>query len=140
MEHQKLDVLRQIVEQGFGNADLYIIDQLVADDYTEHQFGMRGGKEGLKKAILSLSNAFSNHEYELINSSVNGDLVWVHYRSSGEHTGLFMGKEPTGKQFSIDVIDIARIKDGKLVEHWGVPDRFALLMQLGFLQPSNAKL
>lgn len=139
MEHQKLNVLRQIVEQGFGNADVYVIDQLVADDYIEHQFNMRGGKEGLKKAIISLSTAFSNHEYELINHSVSGDIVWVHYRSTGEHTGPFVGHAPTGNKFSIDVIDIARIQNGKLVEHWGVPDRFALLMQLGFLQPTNVK-
>jgi predicted SnoaL-like aldol condensation-catalyzing enzyme len=139
MEHQKLNVLRQIIEQGFGNADVYVIDQLVADDYIEHQFNMRGGKEGLKRAILSLSNAFSNHEYELINHSVNGDIVWVHYLSTGEHTGPFVGHAPTGKKFSIDVIDVARIQNGKLVEHWGVPDRFALLMQLGFLQPTNVK-
>jgi hypothetical protein len=75
MEHQKLNVLRQIVEQGFGNADIYVIDQLVADDYIEHQFNMRGGKEGLKKAIISLSNAFSNHEYQLIHQAVNNNLV-----------------------------------------------------------------
>lgn len=139
MEYQKLDVLREIVEQGFGNANLYVIDQLVADDYIEHQFGMRGGKEGLKKAILSLAAAFSDHQYELLHHSVNDDIVWVHYRSTGKHTGKFMGHEPTGKEFSIDVIDIARIESGKLVEHWGVPDRFALLMQLGFLQPATAK-
>lgn len=41
------------------------------------------------------------------------------------------------KKFSIDVIDIARIENGKIIEHWGIPDRFALLMQLGFLQPTN---
>jgi predicted SnoaL-like aldol condensation-catalyzing enzyme len=139
MEHQKLDVLRQIIEQGFGNGDLYVIDQLVADDYIEHQFNMRGGKEGLKKAIISLSNAFSNHEYQLINHVVHGNMVWVHYRSTGEHTGKFMGHEPTGKPFSIDFIDIARIENEKLAEHWGMPDRFALLMQLGFLQPTNIK-
>jgi predicted ester cyclase len=139
MEHQKLDVLRQIVEQGFGNADLYVIDHLVAEDYIEHQFKMTGGKEGLKKAVLSLSNAFSKHEYELINYAVNGNMVWVHYRSSGEHTAAFMGKEPTGRKFAIDVIDIAKIENGKLIEHWGVPDRFALMMQLGFLQPTTSK-
>lgn len=139
MENEKLNVLRQVVEEGFGNADLYIIDQLFADNYIEHQFGMRGGKEGLKKAILSLANAFSNHQYELIDSSVNGDIVWVHYRSSAEHSGTFMGHKPTGKKFIIDVMDRARIEHGKITEHWGVPDRFALLMQLGFLQPTNPK-
>jgi predicted ester cyclase len=139
MENENLRVLRQVVEEGFGNADLYIIDELILDNYTEHQFGMRGGKHGLKKAILSLANAFSNLKYELISYSVDRDIVWVHYKSSGEHTGCFMGQEPTGNKFEIDVMDVARIENGKIAEHWGVPDRFALLMQLGFLQPTMAK-
>ena len=139
MENENLNVLRQVVEEGFGNADLYSIDQLLHDNYVEHQFGMRGGKEGLKKAILGLANAFSNLQYELINYSVNGDIVWVHYKCTGEHTGSFMGQEPTEKKFVIDVMDVTRIENGKIAEHWGVPDRFALLAQLGFLQPSTTK-
>lgn len=139
MENENLNVLKQVVEEGFGNADLYIIDRLMNDDYIEHQFAMQGGKEGLKKAILSLNSAFSNFHYELINHCVKEDIVWVHYKSSGEHTGVFMGHEPTGKKFSIDIMDMARIENGKIIEHWGVPDRFALLMQLGFLRPTNKK-
>ena len=46
MENEKLRVLRQVVEQGFGNADLYVIDQLMKEDFSENQFGMRGGREG----------------------------------------------------------------------------------------------
>jgi predicted ester cyclase len=140
MQHQKLNVLRRVVEEGFGHADLHVIEQLITDDWVEHQFGLHGGKEGLKKAILSLTQAFSNHQYELLHHAVNSDTVWVHYRSSGEHTGPFMGHEPTGKKFSIDVIDIARVENEKVVEHWGVPDRFALLMQLGLLQPRKTNV
>jgi predicted ester cyclase len=32
--------------------------------------------------------------------------------------------------------DGCRFEDGKIVEHWGVPDRFALLAQLGLLPQS----
>ena len=91
MVNEKLNILRQVVEEGFGNADLYLIDQLVSDNIIEHQFGMKGGKEGLKKAILSLNNAFSDRHYELLDHSVNGNIVWVHYKASGVHTGPFMG-------------------------------------------------
>ena len=35
--------------------------------------------------------------------------------------------------FDITVFDQARILDGQIVEHWGVPDRFALLAQTGVL-------
>jgi predicted ester cyclase len=87
-----------------------------------------------------LADAFSNRNYQLINHSIDGDMIWVHYQYSAEHTGSFMGQEPTGKNFSIDVIDIAKFENGKIIEHWGVPDRFAMMMQLGFLQPITNKV
>ena len=57
----------------------------------------------------------------------------------GTHTGAFMNNPPTGKSFTIDVIDIMRFANGKMVEHWGSPDRFALLVQLGFWAPKKYK-
>jgi predicted ester cyclase len=134
MENKKLDVLRQVVEKGFANADLDLIDRFINDNWIEHQFNLQGGKEVLKKAILSLAAAFSNRRYDLENYSINGDIVWVHYKFSAIHTGSFMGHAPTGKKVIIDVMDIARIEDEQIIEHWGIPDRFSLLMQLGLLQ------
>ena len=40
-----------------------------------------------------------------------------------------------GKKIEITVIDIMRFKDGKLIEHWGVPDRLAAMEQLGMKPP-----
>lgn len=61
------------------------------------------------------------------------DKVWARLRGRGTHAGQVLGG-PTGKPFDITIIDIARFRDGKLVEHWGVPDRFAQMQQLGLLQ------
>ncbi|MDT5367373.1 MAG: hypothetical protein QOC62_1804 [Mycobacterium sp.] len=36
---------------------------------------------------------------------------------------------------TLDVIDIGRFDNGKLVENWGVPDRLAVLLQLGMFPP-----
>jgi predicted SnoaL-like aldol condensation-catalyzing enzyme len=30
-------------------------------------------------------------------------------------------------------MDVARVVDGRIVEHWGVPDRFVVLAQTGVL-------
>lgn len=133
----KLNVLKQIVEQGFGDADLQLIDKLIPDDWIEHQVNLQGGKEVLKQAILTLNYTFSDRKYTLLHYSVNGDMVWVHYKFTGLHTGSLMGHEATNKTISIDVIDIARIENNHLVEHWGIPDRFSLLMQLGFFPTAS---
>ena len=59
------------------------------------------------------------------------DKVWVRMRGTGSDPR-------SGKSIVMDVIDICRFEDGKLVEHWGVPDRFALLHQAGALPPRPA--
>jgi hypothetical protein len=49
-----------------------------------------------------------------------------------------MGNLPTGKSFEITVIDVCRFENRKIIEHWGVPDRFHHLAQLGLLpQPPS---
>ena len=135
MQSDVLTIGRQIVEIGFGKSDLSIIDKSIADDFIEHQFGMTGGKEGLKKIIQNLHNAFPDINYQTINYSINNNIVWYQFLCMGTHTGAFMGYASTGKKFTTDVIDIMRFSNGKMIEHWGSPDRFALLVQLGMWPP-----
>ena len=39
----------------------------------------------------------------------------------------------SNKPIDITVFGLARVADGQIIEHWGVPDRFALLAQTGML-------
>jgi len=36
-----------------------------------------------------------------------------------------------GKSVTVSLLDIIRVEDGRFVEHWGGPDLFDLLKQLG---------
>jgi predicted ester cyclase len=47
----------------------------------------------------------------------------------GTHRGDFMGTAPTGRSF--DAMDIMRVRDGKITDHWGVSDAASLMRQLG---------
>jgi predicted ester cyclase len=49
----------------------------------------------------------------------------------GTHQGMFQGIQPTGKTINVTLIDIIRVEHGKFMEHWGGPDLFDLLKQLG---------
>jgi len=58
---------------------------------------------------------------------------------TGTNTGGFMGVKKV-RSFKDAVLDIIRLKDGKVVKHWGCPDRFHLLVQLGlFPVPASEK-
>ncbi len=60
-----------------------------------------------------------------------GNLVITHKVFHGTHTGEFMGIPPTGREVEILVIDLVRVEDGRIVEHWNVVDRLGLLQQPG---------
>ena len=39
---------------------------------------------------------------------------------------------------TVDVMDVVRIADGQIVEHWNLVDWLGLLQQLGVMPPSGA--
>jgi len=62
-----------------------------------------------------------------------GDTVVVRGTTSGTQTGAMQGIPPTGKKFTISGIDIFRVVDGKIVEHWDAVDQLGMLQQLGVI-------
>ena len=130
-------VMRRIFEEGFATGDTGVVDQLCAADLFEHQFGLAGtGPEAIqhvKEAIRDVHAATPDISFTIEDAVERGDTIWVRVRAQGTATGPFFGP-PSGRPIDITVIDIARIVDGRIVEHWGVPDRFALLAQTGVLR------
>ena len=88
--------------------------------------------------IASLRRAYSDFRLEIEHLTVDGDLVWLHMTGSGTNDGSFMGNPATGRAMRITVFDLIRVVDGRMVEHWGVPDRLGALMQIGLVRPGAA--
>jgi len=59
------------------------------------------------------------------------DKVAGRIRFRGTQRGEFMGIPPTGKQVTFSSMEMNRIVDGKVAEHWFVVDMLGLLQQLG---------
>jgi steroid delta-isomerase-like uncharacterized protein len=51
-----------------------------------------------------------------------GDRVAARVTMRGTHRGRFQGIAPTGKRVEVRAIDMFRISNGKVVEHWGHAD------------------
>ena len=131
-----LTVMRRIFDEGFATGETAVVDELCAADLVEHQFGMAGvGADAIqhvKDAIRQVHAMAPDMSFTIEDSVERGDTIWVRVRAKGTATGPFFGP-PSGRPIDITVVDIARIVNGRIVEHWGVPDRFALLAQTGIL-------
>jgi predicted ester cyclase len=127
-------IFRRLIEEGFNGGDLRVADELTSPDIAEHQdFGPdhAPGAEGVRAVIASLRRAFPDFHLEIQDLVVSGDTAWARMVATGTQDGPFMGHPPTGRRMRIDVFDIVRVEDGRMVEHWGVPDRLGVLFQLG---------
>jgi len=136
---QNQDVLRRVIEEGFNKGNYAALDPLFATSYREHQFGLKTTLEGFKEDIHYLRTGFPDLHLTIEDSTADADTVWIRMTARGTNRGHFMGP-PTGKPITITVMDVCRFEDRKIVEHWGVPDRFAVLAQLGLLpRPAGEK-
>lgn len=130
------EIFRILIEEGFSKVDVTVFDEHASRDFLEHQHGFNPPNvEGVKKAIHNLHDAFPDFSLKIEEIVTDKDKVWGRMTGRGTHKGKFGPMYPTGKTFEITVVDIGRFENGKLVEHWGVPDRLALMEQLGMKPP-----
>lgn len=125
---------RRLYDEVINAGNLDLLDELVADDFVEHEAfpGMPATGPEAPKAVLGMFKAaFSDMKFTVEDMIAEGDKVVVRATVTGTHDGEFMGIPPTGKSFSASAIDIVEIKDGKATAHWGLTDQAAMMEQLG---------
>ncbi|MBD7957758.1 ester cyclase [Microbacterium sp. Sa4CUA7] len=131
-----VEVLERMLHEGFATGNTDIVDELCSPHLVEHQFGLAGsGAEAIakvKRGIADVHRGMPDLRFTVEDWAESGDIAWVRAEGTATNTGPFFGP-PTGKAVHFTVIDIARVQGGLIVEHWGVPDRFAILLRMGRL-------
>ena len=114
------------------------IQDMVTDGYDEHDPlpGQGAGRDGVLDRYSMLIDALAP-QFTIEDVIAEGDRVVVRWTNSGTHVGEFAGIPPTGRAFSIAGVDIYRIAESRLAEHWHVVDQLAMLGQLGVLPQSS---
>ena len=127
-------LVKRYYEEVFNRGNVSLLDQLAVADYDEHSPfpGQPNGIEGLKARVGGLLAAFEP-VFTLHEVIGEGDKVVVYWTNTGKHSGPFMGIPPTGKTVTISGIDIHKIRDGKLAEHWHVVEELQMMQQLGLI-------
>jgi steroid delta-isomerase-like uncharacterized protein len=132
------ELVRRYYDEVHNHRKFDRIEELVAPDFKEHDPlpGQGVGREGMKDREKMLAANLDVH-VTVEDIIAEGDKVVVRWRNHGTHVGEFLGIPPTGKQFSVEGINVYRVQDGRLAEGWNVVDVFGQLLQLGVI-PSPA--
>ena len=124
-------IVRRFVE-AYNKRNLDVFDDLLAPDYFDHT--SKVGPEGLKQLMNMAFKAFPDLHETIEDIIAEGDKVWVRVKTTGTHTGEWMGIAPTGKKVKSEMVDIYRIVNGKHVEGRFVTDQLNFLKELGVIE------
>lgn len=99
------DFVVKAVTELFSNKDLTAIDRYWAEDYMQRNPGLASTSAVLKEALKDMP---ADMTYEIGMVIAEGDMVAIHGRFTG------WGPKP------MIVVDIYRVEDGKIAEHWDI--------------------
>jgi predicted ester cyclase len=91
------------------------------------------GREAFKGLVAQWRSAVPDVHCAVEIVVANEDSAGWIVRTTGTHTGDGLGFPATGKRFETASANVARFRDGRVVEHWSEQGLFPMLMQLGLV-------
>jgi predicted ester cyclase len=106
--------------QGKGNFDVF--EELFGDDFVDHTTrpGTTPDKAGVRKLYTYMREPFPDFHAEIHWQLADGDRVTTYKTYYGTHDGPFLGIAPTHRKIHFESVDVMRVQNGKITDHWGV--------------------
>jgi steroid delta-isomerase-like uncharacterized protein len=116
-------VVRRNTEEVQGGGNFEVFEELFADDFLDHtpQPGRTPDKDGARQLYKILRTAFPDFHADIHWQLADGDRVTTYKTYHGTHRGEFLGVAATGHQIQFETVDVMRVRNGKITEHWAWP-------------------
>jgi predicted SnoaL-like aldol condensation-catalyzing enzyme len=129
------EVVSRFLDDVFVQHDLTRLDEYMRDDYIQHNPDCPQGKDGFLEFFGVIFGALPDFRYSVKKVVADGDIVMAWCTTSGTHAGSdFLGQPASGNRVRFDVVDIFRMEEGLIAEHWDVADTFTFFSQLGVVR------
>lgn len=102
-------VMLRFYDRVFNRKDLSVVPELVTEGYIQHNPTVASGRAAFVAAFTGFFKAALNSSVEIKRVLVDGDYVILH--------SLF---KATPQDRGSAVVDIFRLENGKVAEHWDV--------------------
>ena len=125
-------LIKDFANKVFIRHELDGLEEFIRDDYIQHNVDCAQGRDGFVEFFITIFNAVPDFNYTIKQIIAEDDFVWMYSRTTGTHTGApWLETSPDGSCLDFDVVDMFRILDGKIAEHWDVADTYTFFRQLG---------
>ena len=122
MSERNKTIVRRLVNEVLNGGCLDVLDELYAPELAP----------AAKRWIAPFRASFPDVYMEIEDLIAEGDKVAGRFTCSGTHRGAWLGHPPTGRRFErIAEVYIFRLRDGRIVDAWGLEDTLARMKQLG---------
>ena len=108
-EEANLKLVLDMFEAVLSPMDSGAVDRFIAPGYIQHNQIAEPGRDGLKRFLDTIRAETPEAVHDIKRAFVDGDHVTVHY-----HVRRWPGDSGWA------VIDIFRVEDGLIAEHWDV--------------------
>lgn len=128
------EIVRRINEEVWGDGQLALLDEYVAENYVEHSNATPEpihGAAGYKENVREFHDAFSNVDITTEELIAEGETVVNYWTITGTHDGPYAGIDPTGAEIELSGISIIDFEGDKIVRDRAIMDVSGLMQQLG---------
>lgn len=140
-EQATATVLR-LVDEAINGDNIDLIDELLAADFVDHADYLvdvgpakPGDRQAFKRIVAMHREAISDLRLDVAEVVAEDDHVMLRSALTGRHTGTLYGISASGNDLAFGVVDMFRVRDGNIVEHWWCRDDRILYRQIGALPP-----
>jgi predicted ester cyclase len=125
------ELMRRFYDRIINEGDLAVVDDVLDPDYEDESSVPLElpGPAGFKRRIEELRRSFTLR-IELHDMVGERDLVAFRWTITGEHVGEFGGVAPTHRRVTLRGLNLERVLDGRITQHWSEFDPDALMKQV----------
>lgn len=108
-EKANLELVKNFYEQFFNRHEVMLAAEAVSEEYRQHNPDVPDGKKPFVDYFRQFFKDTPQSRARIVRSAASADLVWLQVHSTNS---------PSDRGQA--VLDIFRVKNGKIVEHWDI--------------------
>ena len=129
-------LVHQYIKEVVNTGNTSRITDFIAEEYIDHNDKSKKitGIDGAKQHIAAVRKSYPDLNVSIESLYVDGDTVITRIIATGTFGINWLEMPTKDKQVKIDGVNIDKIKNGRIVEHWGVANSLESLLSIGVLQ------